>query len=51
VLAAGPRFAVLGGGQLDDVFWSTPAVAGDALILRGVRHLYCLRAPGTQRGG
>lgn len=43
VLAAKPSFEVLGGGELDDVFWSTPTVAGDALLLRGAAHLYCLR--------
>ena len=51
VLAASPRFEVVGGGELGDVFWSTPTVAGDALLLRGVEHLYCLRAPGTPKGG
>ena len=45
VVAARPTFEVIGGGQLDEVIWSTPSVAGDALLLRGVEHLYCLRAP------
>jgi hypothetical protein len=27
----------------DDLFWSTPAVAGDSLLLRGVKKLYCIR--------
>jgi outer membrane protein assembly factor BamB len=44
VLAAKPTFEVVGGRELDDVFWATPTVAGEALILRGVEHLYCLRA-------
>lgn len=44
VLAAKPSFEILGGGQLDEVIWSTPTVAGGALLLRGVEHLYCLRA-------
>ncbi len=48
VLAAKPTFEILGGGTLDDVFWATPVVAGDALLLRGIAHLYCLR---TQTGG
>jgi hypothetical protein len=50
VLAAKSKFEVLGGGQLDDVLWTTPAVAGDALLLRGAEHLYCLRAA-TSAGG
>jgi len=48
VLAAKPTFELLGGGQLDEVIWTTPSVAGDALLLRGVEHLYCLR---TRAGG
>jgi len=44
VLAAKPSFEIVGGGELDDVFWSTPTVAGEALLLRGVEHLYCLRS-------
>jgi outer membrane protein assembly factor BamB len=51
VLAAKPTFEILGGGQLDDVFWSTPTVAGDALLLRGNEHLYCLRAGAARAGG
>lgn len=27
----------------DDLFWSTPAVAGNSLLLRGVKKLYCIR--------
>ena len=37
---------IKGGGQLDDVLWATPAVAGDSLLLCGVEHLSCLRAKG-----
>jgi outer membrane protein assembly factor BamB len=44
LVSTGPQFEVKGGGQLDDVLWATPTVAGDALLLRGVEHLYCLRA-------
>jgi len=42
----GPDFEVVGGGQLEDVFWATPGVAGDALLLRGVDALYCVRQGG-----
>lgn len=51
VLAARPEFEVLGGGELDDLFWATPAVAGDALLPRGAEHLYCLRARGSAPAG
>lgn len=26
-----------------DVFWSTPAIGGQSLLIRGVEHLYCIR--------
>ncbi|HEX6884422.1 MAG TPA: PQQ-binding-like beta-propeller repeat protein [Planctomycetota bacterium] len=39
----GPEFEIAGRGKLDDLFWATPAVAGDALLLRGVAGLYCVR--------
>jgi outer membrane protein assembly factor BamB len=43
IVRAGPEFEVVGRGALDDLFWSSPAVAGDALLLRGGRRLYCVR--------
>ena len=43
ILAAGAEFKVLGTNRLGDMFWSSPAVAGDSLFLRGVDHLYCIR--------
>lgn len=42
-VAIGPTFELLGGGELDDLFWSTPAVANDTLFFRGVDHLYAVR--------
>ncbi len=42
VLKAGPEFAVLRTNKLDDTFWSSVAVAGEGLLLRGVDHLYCV---------
>jgi outer membrane protein assembly factor BamB len=44
VLRRGPAFAVLAQNRLDDSFAASPAIAGDALFLRGERHLYCLAA-------
>ena len=29
--------------NLDEQVWSTPAIAGDALLLRGTKKLYCIR--------
>jgi outer membrane protein assembly factor BamB len=43
-LAVGPELKVLAKNKLDDeLFWSSPAIAGDALLLRGIDHLYCIR--------
>jgi outer membrane protein assembly factor BamB len=44
VLGAGPEFHEVGRNRLDDssVFNATPAVAGDRLLLRSNRFLYCL---------
>lgn len=46
VLAVGPEFNVLaecsvGGG--DEVFWATPALAGDSLLIRSSAAVYCIR--------
>ncbi len=44
VLSVGPELKVLATNKLnDDLFWSSPAVAGDALLLRGIDYLYCIR--------
>lgn len=43
LVQVGPTLEIVGRGKLDDVFWSTPSVAGDALLFRGIEHLYCVR--------
>jgi outer membrane protein assembly factor BamB len=43
VIKAGAEFEVLGENALGEMFWSSPAVAGNALILRGVDHVFCIR--------
>lgn len=43
VIQVGPEFKVLATNSVSDLFWSTPAIAGDALLLRGVEKLYCIR--------
>lgn len=43
VIAVGREFKVVAANKLDDLFWSTPAIAGESLILRGVDNLYCVR--------
>lgn len=42
VLAPGPELKVLDINKLDDTFWSSVAVAGDLLLLRGVDALYAI---------
>ncbi len=44
VLESGPDFKIVATNQIsDDLFWSTPAVAGKSLLIRGVKKLYCIR--------
>lgn len=46
VLKAGPEFEVLAESDLGaegEVFWATPAIAGDSLLLRSSDALYCIR--------
>lgn len=43
IVQAGPEFKLLGTNKIDDLFWSTPAIAGKTLLLRGVEKLYCIR--------
>ncbi len=43
VVEVGSEFKVLGKGKIDDVFWSSPAVSNNALFIRGVKKLYCIR--------
>jgi outer membrane protein assembly factor BamB len=46
VLEAGPEFKILGEsavGSDDEVFWATPAVAGNSLLIRSSDAVYCIR--------
>ena len=43
VIKSGTEFKVVGENQLDDLFWSTPAVTKGTLLLRGADKLYCIR--------
>ena len=36
------KFETVGGGEIKDTFWASPAVSGSRLFLRGVDALYCL---------
>jgi outer membrane protein assembly factor BamB len=43
IVQVGPDFEIVGGGKLDDKFWTTPTVAGGVVLLRGLASLYCVR--------
>jgi hypothetical protein len=44
VLQVGPELKILATNQItDDLFWSTPAAAGESLLIRGAKKLYCVR--------
>jgi hypothetical protein len=44
VLKAGPEFEVIGKNALErEMYWSSPAMAGGALFIRGVDHIYCIK--------
>jgi outer membrane protein assembly factor BamB len=43
VLQSGPEFKLLAVNRIDEMFWSSPALAGGALFLRGLDHLYCIK--------
>ena len=49
VVEPGPKFKVLGKNTIDEMCWSSPAVAGKALFLRTVDHLYCIKQDEKQR--
>ena len=34
---------IVGQGKIEDTFWATPAVDKNAIYLRGIEHLYCIR--------
>jgi outer membrane protein assembly factor BamB len=46
VVQAGTTFKVLGKNAVPEMCWSSPAVAGGALFLRTVDHLYCVEQKG-----
>jgi outer membrane protein assembly factor BamB len=43
VIQAGREFKLLAKNHIEDMFWSSPAVAADALYLRGADRLYCVK--------
>ena len=43
VIESGSKFNIVAENQLNDLFWSTPAVSKGSLLLRGANKLYCVR--------
>jgi outer membrane protein assembly factor BamB len=43
VFKAGEKFELLSDNRLDDKFWTSVAIAGDAYIFRGAEKLYCIK--------
>lgn len=43
IVQSGTNFKVLGANKIEDLVWSTPAVVGETLLIRGVERLYCIR--------
>jgi len=43
VFQAGPDYRLLRKNSLDELCMATPAIADDSLIIRTVRHLFCIR--------
>lgn len=43
LVQAGSSFKILGKNTLGEMCWSSPAVAGRALFLRSVDHLFCIK--------
>ena len=43
VLKAGREYALERTNKIEGLFWGTPSVAGDALLLREANKLYCIR--------
>jgi len=49
VIKSGKDFKIIGENQVDDLFWSTPAISNGNLLLRGANKLYCIRNKETKK--
>jgi outer membrane protein assembly factor BamB len=48
VFQAGPAYKLLRKNSLNEMCMATPAIAGDSLIIRTARHLFCIRNTASQ---
>ena len=44
VLAGGPTFELVGQNEINEMTWSTPAIANDAVFFRTAGRLFCIQA-------
>ena len=44
VLSGGPEYELVGKNQIDEMTWSTPAIADNALFFRTATQLFCIRS-------
>jgi outer membrane protein assembly factor BamB len=49
-IQAGPEFKVLGKSSIEEMCWSSAAVADGALFVRSVDHLFCIKTKRLQGG-
>src|SRR5262249_41262531 len=49
VVQAGAEFKVLGTNSVSEMCRSTPALAGDAILIRGVDSLFCIKKTGSEK--
>ena len=43
-IAQGPKFELIATNRLDEgIFWSSAAISGNQVLLRGQHHIYCIR--------
>ncbi len=43
VVKVGDEFELLGSNEIEGLFWATPSVANESLLLRGAANLHCIR--------
>lgn len=43
VIATGEDYELVSTNEISDLFWATPSVKGEELLLRGANKLYCIR--------
>src|SRR5262249_56675072 len=50
VIAAGPKFEVLGTNSLGEPVFASPAISRGRIYIRGGKNLYCIAAASSSKG-